>query len=180
MITNLFQPALSFDDPSATQLPVSTPDGFIPVWVDEEAADRLAGRKLSRGSHGYAALWDRGTMVLLHRWIMGAEVRDGRYIDHVNGDRLDCRMANLRWATAQENAANRACTAKSGYRGVARSGKRFTAYGKAQGIVTHLGTYDTPEQAAEVAHMWRVQNLPGYTGDPRTRFTSPTAALIAA
>jgi len=179
MTVNLFQPALHFEDPNAVQLPVSTPAGFIPAWVDEEAADRLAGRKLSLGSHGYAALWQDRSMLLLHRWIMGAEIRDGRYVDHVNGDRLDCRMVNLRWATAQENAANRVCVSSTGYRGVKRQGAKFAAYGKRDGTVTHLGTFDTAEQAGEVAHAWRLENLPGYEGSPRTRY-SRTPLMLAA
>lgn len=178
-MTITFQPALNFDQPAAVQLPVSTPDGFIATWVDEETVELLAGRKLSLGSHGYPACWHEGSMWPLHRLVMGCRVRDGLYVDHLSGDRLDNRRANLRIATAAENAANRQCTSSTGYRGVKRKGKRFAAYGKVAGLNHYLGVFDTAEEAAEVAHAWRVQNLPGYTGDSRTRY-SRTPLMLAA
>lgn len=53
----------------------------------------------------------------LHRLIMGAG--DGEIVDHINGDPLDCRKANLRIVTRSQNAANRSVTKNpSGYRGV--------------------------------------------------------------
>ncbi len=54
--------------------------------------------------------------IYLHRLIMGA--CDGEIVDHINGDPLDCRRANLRIVTRSQNAANRSETKnQSGYRG---------------------------------------------------------------
>lgn len=181
-MTITLQQAIHFEDPSAVELPVCTPDGYIGTWVDEATVERLGKRRLSLGSHGYAQVWHAGQATPLHRWLLGCERGDGKVVDHVNGDALDNRLANLRIATPQMNAANRVCRAASGYRGVRQAGDRFTAYGKVSGRTHYLGTYDTPERAAQVAHEWRVQNLPGYTGDARIRYSTPLvlAAVTAA
>lgn len=156
----------------------SSKAGPVPVVLDHVDAERLNDKPLSVGSHGYAQLWWQGQSTPVHRWILGAERGDGQLVDHVNGDRYDNRRSNLRFVTHQENAANRRCSSASGFRGVYQRGRKWHAQGKVAGRNHHLGTFATAEEAAQVAHEWRLENLPGYLGRDIT--TAPTVNSVAA
>lgn len=145
---------------------VSAGEFTLSTLLDDEVYARLGGRKLSLGSHGYTQMWDGKRVALLHRWIMGAQVGDGRLIDHCNGDVLDNQKSNLRFVTPGESSSNVRARGLSGIRGVylTPSG-RWHVKGKSMGQQYHLGTYDTIEEAAEVAHCWRRDNLPGFEND---------------
>lgn len=60
----------------------------------------------------------RHITVLMHREIMAAAA--GVHIDHISGDRLDNRRANLRECSRSQNSANSAArsNSKSGFKGV--------------------------------------------------------------
>ena len=123
----------------------------------------------SIGGHGYAQrfLPRAGTAsaacVLMHRELLGLAAGDGRIGDHINGDKLDNRRANLRVVTPSQSSSNVAARGISQSRGVypTRSG-RWIARGKRDGQIVHLGTFDTVEEAAVIAHEWRLAHLPGY------------------
>jgi hypothetical protein len=73
------------------------------------------------------------------------------YIDHINGDRLDNRIANLRDVTNQENHHNRRLhrSNKAGVSGVyliARSGK-WTARITVACKPIHLGNFNSKDEA---------------------------------
>lgn len=72
-------------------------------------------------------------------------------IDHINGDKLDNRISNLRASTRSENAKNFPVTKKntSGYKGVSwhKQRKRWVASIKVNGKKIDLGRYKTPEEA---------------------------------
>ncbi len=55
---------------------------------------------------------------LLHRAVMG-DIPEGMEVDHINGDRLDCRRSNLRLVTRSQNHMNMNFRpGKTGVRGV--------------------------------------------------------------
>jgi hypothetical protein len=90
-------------------------------------------------------------MIPLHRAIINAP--KGLYVDHINGDTLDNRRANLRIATNSQNQANR-IRLKSGtssrYRGVTwnKASQKWQAGIKCNLKSTHLGLFESEEEAA--------------------------------
>jgi hypothetical protein len=71
-------------------------------------------------------------------------------IDHINGIKDDNRICNLRDVTQSKNMYNKKKAHKNsttGFLGVSRSGRKFTArLGTVRGLI-HLGTFETAEEA---------------------------------
>lgn len=88
----------------------------------------------------------------MHRVILNAP--EGLVVDHINGDTLDNRRANLRLATHSQNAANSHKTIKSmvPFRGVSLNEKctrrPFSACINVRGVKKSLGQFATAEEAA--------------------------------
>lgn len=59
-------------------------------------------------------------VIYLHRMLMGLKDGDKRRVDHINGDKLDNRIENLRICTQSQNAMNAGPSKKNktGVRGV--------------------------------------------------------------
>jgi hypothetical protein len=93
----------------------------------------------------------RGETVWLARDLLGLNLHDPRRADHINGDTLDNRRANLRIVNLCQNAQNSKLpiTNKSGYKGVSlrKSTGRYEARITAYGEKYHLGFFDTIEEA---------------------------------
>ena len=90
------------------------------------------------------------TWVSLSRFLMGAE--EGVIVDHINGDTLDNRRANLRLCTHAENLRNRRRRAgafKSPFKGVTRNRDRWVAQVGFLGKRHYAGTWPTAEEAAK-------------------------------
>jgi hypothetical protein len=72
-------------------------------------------------------------------------------IDHINGDRADNRIVNLRQTTQSENMRNRRKSTNntSGYVGVYKVGAKWRARISVDSKNMNLGIYDTIEQAVQ-------------------------------
>lgn len=113
------------------------------------SAGDIAG---SQSQRGYWRLAYKRREYLAHRlaylWMMG-KWPDAE-IDHINGQLNDNRWCNLRPATRQQQAANRKCHGRSGFKGVSwqsHAGKWRSCI-MVGGISKHLGYFET----AELAH----------------------------
>lgn len=75
------------------------------------------------------------------------------FIDHVNGDKADNRLANLRLASKSENVQNtpRRRDNTTGYKGVTFSKQRqkYKAQIWLNGVNNHLGFFTCPKEAHE-------------------------------
>lgn len=129
------------------KVPLSNGDHVI---VDDADAPAVAGQKwhaAKRGINTYAVANGPGGTVYMHRFLLG--LRDGEVADHVNGNGLDNRRANLRRTDKKGNARNaRRASGVSGYRGVWPNGSGWTAFIKVAGKRHYLGQHPTPEAAA--------------------------------
>lgn len=139
--------------------------------VDAEDAARIGALVWSLHPRGYAQANIDGKRVLLHRFIL--EIRSvgrGRgsgafvaQVDHINGDKLDNRKANLRVVTNQQNHQNRrGGRGSSQHRGVywnKRHGK-WMARVKAHGKTHYFGVFDDELEAAAAARKGRELLLP--------------------
>ena len=99
---------------------------------------------------GYRRVMFAGKAYPIHRviWTMFyGEIPKGKFIDHLNGERADNRIENLRVATKSQNELNKKST--KGFFHCKKTGK-FKAYIQR----THLGYFGTPH-AARMAYLMK-------------------------
>lgn len=82
----------------------------------------------------------------------GLDYEEGKSVDHINRDPSNNTHRNLRFATRTAQALNRGIQKNNiaGVQGVIANHKRWAAQIGINGTSTHLGTYDTKEQAHDV------------------------------
>jgi hypothetical protein len=122
--------------------------------VDDEDYDRLNAYEWFLSGTGYAVGFvpsgDKFRLEYMHRFIMQAV--QGQLVDHVNGDSLDNRQTNLRFATPRQNVQNKRLSSLSltGLKGVGwhKERRKYHARIQLQGIRFHLGFFDDPKTAA--------------------------------
>lgn len=101
---------------------------------------------------GYRMVTAMQVRILAHRlaWALHFGRWPDQAIDHINGDRTDNRIANLRLATVAENTRNgkRRSTNTSGYKGVSLTENgQWRATIVAGGRQSYLGRFSTAEDA---------------------------------
>jgi|SRR5688572_3424658 len=119
------------------------------LLVDAEELERVSSIKWRIHPQGYALGKANGQNTSLHRFVFGPTKASD--IDHVNGNRLDNRKANLRACSHAQNIQNRGVDKRNrfGLKGVSltctgKYGAEIRAFGKH----VWLGSFDSPIDAA--------------------------------
>jgi hypothetical protein len=123
--------------------------------IDEATWQTVRNLTLYRGTNGYVyySTWENGRSVprTLHALLMCAP--PGMHTDHINGDKLDNRLANLRIVTPSVNQANRRRlnrNNRSGTRGVHQNKHgSWVAQIMVDRKARYLGSFPTREEATE-------------------------------
>lgn len=120
------------------------------IIVSPEDRILLIRYRFAVNAAGYCYTKTEGKNVFLHKILLS---EPNTIVDHVNGNKLDNRRENLRYATASQNSHN--CKLSSdnttGYKGVTkRHNGTFQAYINVNGKRENLGTYLTAVEAAKV------------------------------
>ena len=102
--------------------------------VDDDDSDAVSAFAWCLHSRGYAVRKGprdssgKRAVILMHRSILSAT--PGTEVDHINGNRLDNRRSNLRFATSSQNHANQKLSSKNttGAKGVSFNRKSGRYY----------------------------------------------------
>ena len=101
-------------------------------------------------STGYRVIRINGKNYYEHRlaWLYHYGYLPTKQIDHINRDRTDNRIANLREVSPGENKQNRVKQSNntSGFKGVTKKGNRWMAQIWIDGEKIYLGTFDSPQE----------------------------------
>jgi hypothetical protein len=118
------------------------------LWamIDSDKIDLVKAYCWHITSDGYIITWNK-TALYLHNLLLNPE--NGLECDHINRNKLDNRLLNLRAVSRSSNLANRTFSNKTGFAGVYKQCKKFQAQITFNGTTKALGTFDTPEEAHE-------------------------------
>jgi len=122
-------------------------------WVEPgkgKIKKKPAGTKMSTG---YIGVLIKGKRYLAHRiaWALHHGAWPDDQIDHINGDKTDNKISNLREATNSQNGKNYGfnCANTSGVKGVSwcKDTEKWRAVIRSEGKARNLGRYDNLEDA---------------------------------
>lgn len=158
-VPQYLRPLDGMDGRGVAGVPLYNKEREIVDWaiVDHDAVGDLCLVRWYRTFYGYAGTSGGGTGgrdLLMHRFILDLEFGDKRQADHINGNRLDNRLANLRIVTAAENRQNQ------------HQPDRGASYRPeldrwiAQACGKYLGSFKTRDEAFAAASAYRREHLP--------------------
>lgn len=126
------------------------PETGVFVWKKTLSSKNLNGKNAGKiNSHGYCSIKINYKNYLAHRlaWLFVYDKWPPQFIDHINGNRLDNRICNLRNANYFVNNRNRTMA-----KGFSKVGNKFRARIVVNDKTICLGTFET-EQEANLAYL---------------------------
>jgi hypothetical protein len=117
--------------------------------VDEDVYPSVCQLRwsLSGGDRAYACSRTGKRFVRLHHLVIG-EPPAGMQVDHINGDKLDNRRCNLRFATNSQNCQNKPPGMRRRWKGLRQYGCGWMARIRTPAGRICLGTFKTVAEAA--------------------------------
>jgi hypothetical protein len=128
----------------------------------------VTGRVVGHLHHkGYLIYTFKGRKFGMHRlaWLHYYGKWPDHEIDHINGNKSDNRICNLRDVPKTLNMQNRPHPLpnnKLGITGVKAKNGRFQAQIRVDGRMKHLGMFDTPDEASEAYKSAKIKFHAGY------------------
>lgn len=125
------------------------------IWIKRRRRVTVGMAAGSVNAHGYLHIRFNGQFLKAHRvaWFLFYGVWPDQMLDHINGERADNRIANLRLATPTQNSANRGANVGTGkLKGTRFQKGKWEAYVGINGRFQYLGRYPT-ELEAHAAHV---------------------------
>lgn len=161
----------------AVKVPLRARTGEVRAYalVDTEKAAEVLDCRWYLDARGYARRngpRDAGkrAAIYLHRQLLEVLRDESVEVDHLSGDRLDNRLANLRLVPPSGNRQNRnfCNTGSSRFRGVSwhRDRRAWQAQVHLDRKNHYLGLFDSEVAAAQVADTYRLKHMPFATTDP--------------
>ncbi len=129
--------------------------------VDEDDVERLRGIRWHfvggkhRGGKGYGYTNINHSAVSMHQFLLGCPFPKGGTIDHKNGDGLDNRKENLRFASYSHQRQNSGIRRNNttGFKGVIKRKYRYSAVISGK----HLGYFKDKVEAAKAYNEAAIQ-----------------------
>jgi hypothetical protein len=126
-------------------------DGNL-IW-NMDRSDKVKKGKVAGclKANGYIQIRHNNKSHLVHRLIFTYHYNYiPKFIDHINNNRSDNRIENLRECTMQQNLFNRVKFGNHKYKGVYKDGNKFKVQIMGNGKLNYLGRYTTENEAALV------------------------------
>jgi hypothetical protein len=142
------------------------PETGVFTWLERKKGRRQGKPAGGLNGNGYRSIQIGADRYMAHRlaWFYVYGYWPTGYIDHINGDPADNRIANLREVTQSVNLQNQRqprADNKTGFLGVSPQAGKYQARITFAGKHQYLGLFDTPEEAYAAYLAAKRQHHPG-------------------